>query len=1664
MKRLLLLPFIILFTFINAQEYWMENGSVTTCSGTFYDSGGPTNPFQNNENLVFTICPDRTTEPNNATILTFDDILAMTRSGADYMNIYDGDDTTAPLIGTYIGGMRPGEENGIRASDLSINPSGCLTIEFISDAVGPGPGWSAQISCGVPCQAITPNVTTIPEMDESGGVTVLEGETVTFTGSAVFSQDDTGATYTWDFGDGTTATGTDTSHTYTDAGTYTVTFTVTDGTGNPDCTKSYTFLVRVIFDNNVPCPSVTGVDFIENSSDVIVNCNYPLEEGGRMRLRADYAPMKETTSYVVQSIPFQPPYPVTDGAGVDITQDDYYGPVVNFPDAQGDIPGYRFCFFGQERDALVVGANGRINFDLSYAGQYDQWGYDETLPTNTTHMLNTINGAYHDIYINPALNGTLPRNGAQFSYGFQGEYPCRMFVVNYNNIPLFGSSCQAGERTTQQIVLWEGSNYIDVYIHNKPSCTWNDGSSLIGLQGANQGQFAVAPGRNTGDWSAQEEAWRFIPDGDEMPVTIQWFDENDILVGQTRNLDIYPTEDTFYTVVVTYDICGQDPVVVSDRIDITFDYDSPEVEDIVVEVCDVDGSGETIWNLPSFTNLVTNGQPDWLIQGYYTNRRAADMGVEAALIESPETFTSGSRTIYVRVEDEANGCHSVFDLTLDFLADLEPEDLIETQCIAPDATEVVYNLNTFNDHFLAGQFYDIYYYENQTDAEDGNDQFLTGTNLTDYAINATTTLWVRIETEEGCYGVAELTLEVNDGPTAYVFDNPIQFCDTGELGVEVVDLTGSEEDILGGAPDVTFVYYENYDDASQNDTDNAIADPTAYSLTPDTTEIYIVILDGNGCYKVLTMPVALLEGLELTPATITLCDVGDDGLEIFDLTQVSDDIIPNSASFTFTHYPTQQDAIDQNNAIANATMFESGATTIWVVVSTADSCEEMTTIELILNAGPEILPASLAICADADGNYIFNLTDADADLLNGQTGINLSYFTTFAGAENNDAADEVADPTQHTSTVDGEVIYVRLEDANGCFAVAELTLNHNDQPVANMPDNIQVCDLFDDGSESIDITIHEDVITGGDTTLTVTYHTTEANAGNGTPLINNPADHSFNTGTTTVYVRVENAEGCFAITQFDVIVDEGLTLTPATLELCDINEDNTEVWDLTLANGEILANNAAFTFAYYLTEQDAIDANANNIANPTSFDSGSTTIYVLVSNDQNCNSITELQLELKDLPAVNTNLEFQVCDPEFDGGYAFTLGDLDDIVVNSTAGLSISYHNSQAGAENDNDVFTQVDANNITTLPFEVFVRVEETGTANACVNYTSVILTSGEQTQVNTNIEPLEACDDGFGTGTFDLTSMADLVTNENTNHWISYHTSEADAQNDRNPINPDNAQLAAGTVYVRVVADGKCPSITQFDVVISPIPLAEILAPTTAFCATDSLVISAQGFNPDLTYEWKDRLGNVLGNGETVQLDGEAGDQSITLTVTDPNTTCSNEATVEFESIAVPVITSLNTTNNSITVVASGDGPFEYSINGIDWQQSPTFDNLAPGMYDVLVRSVVAGCDGVGMSTLVLNVANVITPNGDGLNDYFIVPFMDAFRDEAGNVQKSTFSVYNRYGKLLFQEESSNEKTSFKWDGTSHGRTLPSGDYWYLLELADGRNTTGHITVKNR
>lgn len=157
-------------------------------------------------------------------------------SGHDYQNTtFDDaastsiDEAEPPFSGTF----RPVSS----LESFSGKPAGGTWKLYVHDLrwgnVGTLVNWSLTITQDVPCSDA---LRAVSQADEVSGLTPM---VVHFTGGAVNGTPP--YTYAWDFGDGATATGQSPAHTYTAAGSYTVSLTVTDGTGS---TSTHTMAVN----------------------------------------------------------------------------------------------------------------------------------------------------------------------------------------------------------------------------------------------------------------------------------------------------------------------------------------------------------------------------------------------------------------------------------------------------------------------------------------------------------------------------------------------------------------------------------------------------------------------------------------------------------------------------------------------------------------------------------------------------------------------------------------------------------------------------------------------------------------------------------------------------------------------------------------------------------------------------------------------------------------------------------------------------------------------------------------------------------------------------------------------------------------------------------------------------------------------------------------------------------------------------------------------------------------------------------------------------------------------------------------------------------------------------------------------------------------------------
>ena len=208
--------------------------------------------------------------------------------------------------------------------------------------------------------------------------------------------------------------------------------------------------------------------------------------------------------------------------------------------------------------------------------------------------------------------------------------------------------------------------------------------------------------------------------------------------------------------------------------------------------------------------------------------------------------------------------------------------------------------------------------------------------------------------------------------------------------------------------------------------------------------------------------------------------------------------------------------------------------------------------------------------------------------------------------------------------------------------------------------------------------------------------------------------------------------------------------------------------------------------------------------------------------------------------------------------------------------------------------------------------------------------------------------------------------------------------------------------------------------------------------FCEGESVVLSADFENA--TYLWS------TGEGTEVITINEPGVYSVKVTNAQ---LCSNTKTFVVNQIDAPIIDMISSSDENIIVDLLIEGVFEFSLDGITYNESPIFDLIQGGRYTIYVRSG-ALCPPITQEFLHIVIPKFFTPNGDTINDSFKpqgVEFANRYE----------ISIFNRYGKLLV----SSTNKAYSWDGSLNGRPLPASDYWYTITIDDS-SVTGHLTLK--
>lgn len=351
---------------------------------------------------------------------------------------------------------------------------------------------------------------------------------------------------------------------------------------------------------------------------------------------------------------------------------------------------------------------------------------------------------------------------------------------------------------------------------------------------------------------------------------------------------------------------------------------------------------------------------------------------------------------------------------------------------------------------------------------------------------------------------------------------------------------------------------------------------------------------------------------------------------------------------------------------------------------------------------------------------------------------------------------------------------------------------------------------------------------------------------------------------------------------------------------------------------------------------------------------------------------------------------------------------------------------------------TSTVANSITVSP-TVMTTYTVTGIdANSCVNSATAAVNIVSQPVVSINTPSTNVC---MG---YTMTVVAIGASNYT---WSNGATT-----------NSIVVQPFTNTSYNVIGTNGGFCSDTAFlALTVLPLPSVSASANNTLICAGSSASLTAIG--NAVTYLWQP--GNLLGANQTVQMNGPT-----TFTVYGEGSNgCSFFSTTFVDVPSASAIIPLSTPS----VVCAGDSAV-LSVIGATvtlWSgnEVPNTSIVMPIINTTYTHSAidVNGCTSDISFTVEMNsncdeliVYNGFTPNGDGINDIWLIDNIEKFPN-------NKVVVYNRWGNKIFQTINYNN-TDNVWDGKANGQTISDGTYIYIIvDESDKLIKKGWIEITN-
>ncbi|SFU37110.1 gliding motility-associated C-terminal domain-containing protein [Pustulibacterium marinum] len=413
-----------------------------------------------------------------------------------------------------------------------------------------------------------------------------------------------------------------------------------------------------------------------------------------------------------------------------------------------------------------------IKFNYIFASEEYQEGNSNTCIYSDVFafLIKPENGDYTNIAVVPGTNTPVQVTTVhpEIPGGCSAENENYFGSFNNNNVPI-NFNGQTAVLTAEATVTPNTTYHIKLVIADEQNYRYDSAVFLEAESFDISAELGMDHTIENGNPLCDDETFLLTPEFIQNAQSFSWYLDGNLISGENESSLEIDQAGTYSVQVILESGC-----IANDEVVIEY-AESAAVENTILTQCDDDNDGLTVYNLHNADPAITGNNQNIQITGYYLSLYNAEN--ENYPIANPDAFYNASpgQIVYAAVANQF-GCSAIASIELSTVSNEIPTITL-TECDDQDndgfASFSLSDSEQIIATYVSAQF-DIHYFESVEDAILYNNELSSTTYINNVANQQT--IYARVQTDTGCYGIVSIVLVVNRAP-AIGEDQEIIYCE-----------------------------------------------------------------------------------------------------------------------------------------------------------------------------------------------------------------------------------------------------------------------------------------------------------------------------------------------------------------------------------------------------------------------------------------------------------------------------------------------------------------------------------------------------------------------------------------------------------------------------------------------------------------------------------------------------------------------------------------------------------------------------------------------------------------------------------------------------------------------------------------------------------------------